>query len=227
MTNELTAPAAAHSDNPKLQAERKTFGIRMLHLADKLLARVWHHTIVLRRYPLPASGPAILVCNHTSGLDPLLIQAVVDRVVIWMMAKEYYDIKALTWVFRAIEAIPVERSGRDSGSLRAALRFLKQGRVLGVFPEGRIARTRELMPFQTGVAMMAIKTGVPVYPAYLDGTQRNKSMLGGILVPNRATLTFGPPVQFDRSSTDREALEAATQAIKDAVEALRHHPPRR
>jgi 1-acyl-sn-glycerol-3-phosphate acyltransferase len=198
--------------------------IKALHLADKLLARVWHHTIVLKRHQLPAEGPAILVCNHTSGLDPLLIQSVVERVVIWMMAKEYYDIKALTWVFKAIEAIPVDRGARDTASVRAALRHLADGRILGVFPEGRIERTRELMPFQTGVALMAIKTGVPVYPAFLDGSQRNKTMLGAFVWPNRATLAFGPPVEFDRSSTSRENLEEATARIKAAVAALRCGP---
>jgi 1-acyl-sn-glycerol-3-phosphate acyltransferase len=198
--------------------------IRLLHLADKLLARVWHHTIVLKRYPLPKTGAAILVCNHTSGLDPLLIQAVNRRVIIWMMAKEYYEIKALTWVFKMIEAIPVDRFARDTGSVRSALRHLKEGRILGVFPEGRIESTRELLPFQTGVALMAIRTGVPVYPAFLDGTQRNKSMLGGILWPNRATLAFGPPVEFDRSSTSKENLEEATHKIKMAIEALRQSP---
>jgi 1-acyl-sn-glycerol-3-phosphate acyltransferase len=195
--------------------------VRALHLADKVLARVWHHTVVLKRHPLPATGPAILVCNHTSGLDPLLIQSVVSRVVVWMMAKEYYDIKAMTWIFRAIDAIPVDRFTRDTASVRAALRQLQAGRVVGIFPEGRIERSRELMPFQTGVAMLAIKTGVQVYPAFLDGTQRNKTMLGSFLFPNRATLAFGPPVNFDRSSTSKESLDAATAAIQAAVEALR------
>jgi 1-acyl-sn-glycerol-3-phosphate acyltransferase len=219
-------PRDSRKHGPEVPHEQR-LGIRLLHLSCRILARVWHHTIVLKRDQLPTDGAAILVCNHTSGLDPLLIQSVVDRVIVWMMAKEYYEISALTWVFRMIEAIPVERDGRDSGSLRAALRHLKDGRILGVFPEGRIERTRELMEFQTGVALMAIKTGVPVYPAFLDGTQRNKSMLGGFLWPNRATLAFGPPVEFDRSSTDRDNLEAATEAIKAAVNALRGPHPRR
>jgi len=213
------------SESRKPRTEDR-LGIRLLHLADKLLARVWHHTIVRKRSPLPDKGPAILVCNHTSGLDPLLIQSVVPRVIVWMMAKEYYDIKALTWVFKMIEAIPVDRFARDAASVRAALRQLKDGRILGVFPEGRIERTRDLLPFQTGVALLAIRTGVTVYPAFLDGTQRNKSMLGGILWPNRATLAFGPPVEFDRSSTSRENLELATHKIKAAVQALRGPDPR-
>src|SRR4051812_49253295 len=189
-------------------------------LADRLVARVWHRTVVLQKPKLPPTGSAILVCNHTSGLDPFLLQSVLDRVVIWLMAKEYYDIKGMTWFFRAIHAIPVDRDGRDMASVRAGLRKLKEGRILGIFPEGRIEDSRELLPFQTGVAMMAIRTGVPVYPAYLDGTQRNKSMLGAFLLPNRATLSFGPAVEFDRSDTSREGLEAATAQIRAAVEAL-------
>lgn len=78
-----------------------------------------------------------------------------------------------------------------------------------------------MLPFQTGVALMAIKSGVPVYPTYLDGTQRNTSMLVGALGRNETTVAYGPPVDFDRSSTSRENLVAATEAIKSAMERLR------
>jgi 1-acyl-sn-glycerol-3-phosphate acyltransferase len=223
-TNAAPAPAARPAGRAKgavaVPAEER-LPVRALHLADKLLARVWHHTVVIRRHPLPPEGAAILVCNHTSGMDPFMIQSVCDRVIVWMMAKEYYEIKALTWAFRTIEAIPVDRFGRDSGSVRAALRALHDGRVLGVFPEGRIETSRELLPFQTGVALMAIKARVPVYPAFLEGSQRNKGMLESFLWPNRATLSFGPPVQFDRGSTSKENLDDATARIKAAVESLR------
>jgi 1-acyl-sn-glycerol-3-phosphate acyltransferase len=193
----------------------------LLAMADRFVARLWHRTVVVRRPQLPKHGPVILVCNHTSGLDPFILQAVLDRVVIWMMATEYYDIKAMTWFFRAIDAIPVDRDGRDMASVRAGLRALKEGRILGVFPEGRIETSQELLPFQTGVAMMAIRTGVPVYPAFLDGSQRNKTMVGAFLRPNRVTVAFGPEIKFDRNDTSREALEAATATIRDAVDSLR------
>jgi 1-acyl-sn-glycerol-3-phosphate acyltransferase len=229
----FTPPVNDESDRPPAPAKRRraaknvddhithSLTIRLLALGNRVLARLWHRTVVLRRPTLPKHGAAILVCNHTSGLDPFLLQSVLDRVVIWMMAKEYYDIKAMTWFFRAIEAIPVDRDGRDMASVRAGLRCLKQGRILGVFAEGRIETSRELLPFQTGVAMMAIRAGVPVFPAYLDGSQRNKNMLAAFLWPNRVTLAFGPPVQFDRTDPSREGLEAATARIREAVGALR------
>jgi 1-acyl-sn-glycerol-3-phosphate acyltransferase len=77
-----------------------------------------------------------------------------------------------------------------------------------------------LLPFQTGVALIAIKANVPVYPVYLDGTQRGKEMIPAFTKPNRATITFGPPVEFDRSLTTRAALVQATEKIRDAINIL-------
>jgi 1-acyl-sn-glycerol-3-phosphate acyltransferase len=186
-----------------------------------LFARIYHDLTITAPPRLPAKGAAILICNHTSGLDPLLLQSVCNRVVIWMMAKEYYDIRPLKPAFKLIEAIPVDRGSRDTAATRSALRALQDGRVLGIFPEGRIAPTGDLLPFQPGVALMAIKAKVPVYPAYLDGTQRGLEIVQALTCRNRATLRFGPEVKFDRSSTSRDGLEAATAQIQAAVAALR------
>jgi 1-acyl-sn-glycerol-3-phosphate acyltransferase len=198
--------------------------VRVLKRANEFYTRAFHRLEVLSPPRLPPTGPAILICNHTSGLDPFLIQSVVPRVVTWMMAKEFYDMPGMTWAFKAIGAIPVTRSGRDSAATRAAIRALHEGQVLGIFPEGRIERDRTLMPFQTGVALMAIKTTVPVYPAYLDGQQRNKEMLQAFLESNDATLAFGDPIEFDRTSTDKDALIEATRLIQSAVQSLMYKP---
>jgi 1-acyl-sn-glycerol-3-phosphate acyltransferase len=138
-----------------------------------------------------------------------------------MMAAEYYQIKSLSWLFKMVQAIPVDRSGRDLAATRAALRALAQGHILGIFPEGRIETDHDLLPFQTGVALMAIKTGVPVFPAYLDGTQRGKEMVEAVAGPNHAILRFGPAVDFDRHSTSKESLETATLQIRHAVGLLK------
>jgi 1-acyl-sn-glycerol-3-phosphate acyltransferase len=170
---------------------------------------------------MPARGAAILVCNHISGLDPFLLQSASPRLIIWMMAKEYYDIPSLNWFFRIIDAIPVLRSGRDMAAMRQAMRALHAGRILGVFPEGKIATDDDLLPFQTGVALLAIKCNVPVYTAYLEGTTRGQEMVPAMTRPNIIALRFGPQVVFDRPDTSKEALERATNAIREAIEALR------
>jgi 1-acyl-sn-glycerol-3-phosphate acyltransferase len=194
----------------------------MLHLTDILFTRVYHNLTVLAPQRIPREGPAILICNHISSIDPAFLQATVHhRLIIWMMAKEYMELPGMGWFFRTIGVIPVERSGRDTGPLRAALRELEAGHVLGIFPEGRISTTREMLPFQTGVALMAIKTGVPVLPAYIDGTQRGKEMLPAALSRNAASVTFGPEVEFDRDGgTSRQNLEQATAAMRASIERL-------
>jgi 1-acyl-sn-glycerol-3-phosphate acyltransferase len=202
-------------------------GVRLLGWVNLAFTRLYHTVTVRGKVCLPPSGPAIIASNHISGLDPALIQSCCDRLIIFMMAKEYYDLKGLTWLYKTVEAIPVERKGRDMAAMRAALRALEHGGVLGLFPEGRISTTRDLLPFQTGVALMAIRAGVPVYPVYVDGTQRGKEMVQAVAKPNRATLTFGPPVEFDRSSTSRENLEQATEKIRIAIKNLAQaRPPR-
>jgi 1-acyl-sn-glycerol-3-phosphate acyltransferase len=215
-----TVDRAHDASPPAVPIERRAI-IRIAQGINRLFARNYHDMSVLAPAELPRTGPAILVSNHVSGLDPLLIQSACSRLVIWMMAREYYDIRSIGWIFRMVGAIPVERSGRDTAATRAALRALNDGRVVGIFPEGRIETDHELLPFQTGVALLAIKTGVPVYPVYLDGTQRGKNMLSAVLHPHRVRIAFGPAVSFDRDSTSKPALEAATDAIKKAVLALR------
>jgi len=196
-------------------------GLRILTTLNECFCRYYHRLQVIGKWQLPETGPAILISNHISGLDPLLIQSVSQRIIIWMMAREYYEVKTTKWVFKLAESIPVERTGRDLASTRSAMRALEAGRIVGIFPEGRIETDDELLPFQTGVALMAIRTGVPVYPAYLDGTNRGKKMVAAVVIPNRVTLSLGPAIEFDRSSSDREALEAATAAIHEAVAKLK------
>jgi 1-acyl-sn-glycerol-3-phosphate acyltransferase len=201
--------------------------VRGGHMVARNFSTMYHDLKVLTPCPLPAKGGAILVCNHTSSLDPVLLQAAVPRVITWMMAKEYNGVWGVQWFLNAIEPILVERSGRDMAATRAALRALKDGKILGLFPEGRIERAHGLEEFQTGVALLALKSRAPVYPAFLDGTQRMKGMIEAFLRPNHVTLAFGPPVPLDYENDDgREGLDAATARIRDAVAALASIRPR-
>ncbi len=200
--------------------------MRALIAGNQLFTQVYHRLEIFGQWQIPDTGPAILVSNHISGLDPLIIQSVSPRVIVWMMAREYYNVKMTNWVFRLAESIPVERTGRDLASTRAAMRALDCGRILGIFPEGKIETGADLIPFQTGVAMMAIKTGVPVYPAYLDGTARGKNMFRAFLFSNRTRLSLGTRIKLDTKSTDKESLERATQKIFDGIAALKRESDR-
>ena len=217
----ISSPPVPPKPQPVAKRPEDRIPIQAMRAVDTVFARVYHSLQIVRPARLPRRGAGILVCNHVSSVDPLLLQsASPQRLIIWMMAKEYMHLPVLGRCFRTLGIIPVDRGGHDSASLRAALRALKDGRILGIFPEGRISTTDELLPFHTGAALMAIKAKVPVYPAYQDGTQRGQDMYAACLKRQRAAVAFGPPVAFDRSNTSRENLDAATAAITSAVAAL-------
>lgn len=194
--------------------------VRAGHRFVRAFTSCFHDLRLLTPCPIPAVGGAILVCNHTSSLDPVLLQASCPRVITWMMAKEYSRIPGVSRLLSPIEPILVERSGRDMAATRAALRALRDGKVIGIFPEGRIEPGRDLLEFQTGIALLALKAGVPVYPAFLEGTQRGKGMLGAFLSPNQVTLAYGPAIDLGDAGEGRESLEAVTERIRNAVAEL-------
>jgi len=187
---------------------------------NRFFTRAYHRIDVIGPCRLPKRGRAIVVCNHTSGLDPNLIQSCCGRLIVWMMAKEYGDVPLIGPLTKILGVIPVARNGRDSAPARAALRALESEQVLGIFPEGRIETSRELLPFQTGVALLAMKTDAPIVPAYLDGTQRGHEMVSAFFRPQRATIAFGEPIRLGRANGARPDLDAATEMIKAAILAL-------
>jgi 1-acyl-sn-glycerol-3-phosphate acyltransferase len=158
--------------------------------------------------PFPEFGPAIIVANHTSLLDAILIwhrhfaqfQKPRLRVIGFMIAKEFYDRRGVVhWVCKAMESIPVARHGRDMGPIREALTRLENGHLLGLFPEGRLnleSPDERLLPGGTGVAWLAIKSRAPVIPVFIHHAPRGESMPRCFLVRTHVTLTYGKPIDL-------------------------------
>ena len=199
--------------------EEERPSIQFLHRLVNAYISGYHKVDVISPCQLPAQGPGVLVCNHVSSLDPMLLQWACSRLIVWMMAKEYY-LPGTRWLFDVIRIIPVERSRRDVVATRAAMRALEQGHVLGIFPEGRLAEDRKIGQFQTGVAMMALRTGVGVYPASVEGTMRDQGMLEAFLFPQRAKIAFGGRVPLEAGDVSHPAIERATGRIQKAVSEL-------
>ncbi len=187
--------------------------LRLLYWAIQIYCRLWHRVRTEGPAPLPESGPAILISNHTCGIDHMLLQASSRRLLGFMIAREYYESPWLHGICSYIGCIPVNRNGRDHAAIRTALKALEQGRVLPIFPEGRIvpASGRRLEAMKPGSAYLAIRARVPVVPAYILGTPPTDEIADSLLTPSRARVIFGEPIDLSDLSP-RQAGNKVVQA---------------
>jgi 1-acyl-sn-glycerol-3-phosphate acyltransferase len=175
---------------------------------------------------VPGSGPVILVANHTAVYDPVCLQvACKHRFIRFLEAREYYDQVPLTMIYRALQVIPVNRTGNDTAGIRTAVRELSNNGCIGIFPEGRISDDCQVHEGRQGVALLALMTNAVVVPAYIQGTRPFSGMMKDFLQFNQVTLRFGPPIRFDDLAGrhgDRNARDIALQRIMDAIIALQN-----
>ncbi|MHC5540149.1 lysophospholipid acyltransferase family protein [Singulisphaera rosea] len=202
-------------------------GLRILSGLNKIYCRLWHQLELVNAAPLPERGPAILIANHTCGIDHMLLQSGCERVLGFLIAKEYYDFWLIRPICRWIGCIPVKRNGNDLSATRTALRALEEGRVVPMFPEGRILPKsgREIGEGKHGVAFLAMHSRVPIIPAYICGTPETNDIVKGLLTPSKARVVFGPPIDLSDipadASSDRATLTLITERLMGAIHALK------
>ena len=114
---------------------------------------------------LKVKGPAIFIANHLSMADPLLIALLSPRVVHFMAKKEIFQNPIGRWFFRSLFAFPINRKTADLASLRNAMEVLRQGKVFGIFPEGKRSITYDLDELEHGAAFWPCEAGRPWYPS--------------------------------------------------------------
>jgi len=183
-----------------------------------IVLHLYHRLRIDRRDPLPKKGAAIVIANHRSGIDPVALSVATCRRIHFLMAREYYETVGLRWLFRDLECIPVNRDGNDWGALKTALRYLKQGRVIGIFPQGGIRGPEEILDEgKGGVALMAAKTQTSLYPFFIAGSPHYDSMLRCFLTPSRTRITCGEPFRLnpvrDQKLSRAEQAELTQQVL--------------
>jgi 1-acyl-sn-glycerol-3-phosphate acyltransferase len=176
---------------------------------------------------IPEEGAALLVCNHVSFMDPLLILGSVRRPVRFVMYYKIYN-TPLRPLFRAAKAIPIAGAKEDPDLLRRAFEEvdaeLAAGNLVCIFPEGGITRDGDIMPFRPGVEKILAARAVPVVPMALRGLwgsvfSRRDSLLGRSRLPRRfrskIELVAGPAIAPDQASA--EVLEARVRELRGAL----------
>ena len=174
---------------------------------------------------LPEKGPFIVASNHVSYVDPVVVGVACNTSQLTFMAKrELFDMPILGPWIKSVGCIPVERDSGSSGPLKKAMRKLKGGGSIGIFPEGRRSPDGSLKKSEPGIGLLAAKSGVPIVPIYVFGTA--KVMPKGRKFPKPHTIKarIGKIVDIGESagsSGKREAYELIGEKVIDAIAALK------
>lgn len=166
---------------------------------------------------IPASGGAIIAANHISLWDPPVIGAACTRAIHFMAKEELFAISAFKWIITKLKAFPVRRGTADRTAIKHAISLLKNGEILGLFPEGTRSVTGELGKPEAGIAMIVVKAGVPIVPAAIIGT--NKVFKGGGIFP-QFIIKFGKPIIINEEKTDKEMMEKISNTIMQEISCL-------
>ncbi len=175
---------------------------------NRLFCR-YYHRLNDEMIALPEEGAAILVANHISGLDPVLMFAASRRKLRFLIATEQYHRFGLEWLFRAVGCIPVDRTGKPEKAFREALKALKNGDVIALFPHGKIHLDsdpqRHLKP---GAVRLAQLADCPIYPLRIEGICAQGGIFMPVLLRARARLT------------NREKLDCTEFSPRDCLHRL-------
>jgi len=164
---------------------------------------------------IPRQGSFILASNHISNLDPVVLGICSVRRLNFMAKIELFK-GALGFFLTNLGAFPVKRGESDFGAMREALRRLKEGRVILIFVEGTRRIGNEPSKAQAGVGFLAMKSGVPIVPVYVQGTDKVMAPGTKFFKRGQVSATFGEPFFV----SDAPTYEEASQRILDQIYAL-------
>jgi 1-acyl-sn-glycerol-3-phosphate acyltransferase len=167
---------------------------------------------------VPKTGGAILVSNHLNNADPCVIPGVFKRRIITMAKKEMFQWPVVSLMFRFIGAFPVDRQGADLAALREAQSVVNDGILLLMFPEGTRSKDRQLHAGFPGTALVAYRTGAPIIPIAITGTEDIKwpwLFLKPFIGTPRVSIRIGAP--FYPPKAERITSEAARTATEDIM----------
>ena len=157
----------------------------------------------------PKEGGVLLCANHINNLDPPTVGITAPRPVSFMAKKELFHIPILKHAIRNLHAFPVKRGLADRSALRQGIKILKNGQVLGLFPEGTRSKTGEVGKGLAGAGFFALKTDASVVPCAIIGPYRPFKKL---------KVVYGNPIDMTELRENKASAAEVTEVIMDAIQ---------
>ena len=233
-TTEARAARPAHCDTcakpgepidwqPGDPVPRRSLLWRALWVPCRILASVVFDFKAYGVPNVPRAGGVLLLTNHQSYLDPVLLAMHLGRPVSFLAKDDLFKVPGLSWLIRNLHAFPVKPNGRDAGPLKESIRLLRSGRVLNIFPEGERSFDGALLPVLPGAALVVRKAKVPVVPCVLDRTYRAWPRGRPLFGRSPVRVLYGEPMTL-HDLPSKEIVARVESALRGLMVELRGDP---
>jgi len=203
---------------------RWTLGYRFARRTVELLVRLWFRPRIVGRDNVPDAGPVVLAPVHRSFADFVFTAVLTDRKLFFMAKDSLWDSRLLTRILPAVGVFPVHREAADREAMARAREVLGQGQVLVMFPEGTRQQGPEVQPLLDGVAFLAARSGAPMVPIGIGGSDRSMPKGSKVPRPIRIDLVVGepvpPPARGEGGRVARSKVRETTAALHQAIQTV-------
>lgn len=176
---------------------------------------------VYGKHHIPRSGGVLIVANHESYLDPIVLAVQVRRPVSFLAKSELFHNRYFGWLIRNLNSFPVRQGTGDVGAMKETIRRLREGHMLIMYPEGSRSTDGELQPIAPGAALVLRRAPVTVIPAMIEGSFRAWPRWRRLFRTHQIAVLYGPPLQIDglKGQEISAEIDRTFHAMRDQLRA--------
>jgi 1-acyl-sn-glycerol-3-phosphate acyltransferase len=203
-TPQITPEIAAEqpSSAPERPPEVRYFWWNCVQVFSKIVGALMFELKVYGTEHMPPTGGVLLVSNHQSYLDPVLLGVWLKRPMSYLAKSELFKNRLFAKLIRSLGAFPLKQGKGDKAAIEETIRRLQEGHLLAVFAEGTRTEDGELQPIQRGVALVVRRANVPIIPVVLDGSFQAWPKGSKIFHPHPIAVMYGPALKIDGLKSD-------------------------
>ena len=183
----------------------------------RALARLYFGLRLEGTEHIPQLGPVVIVPNHQTYADPVLVTIPIRRRIYYMAWNRLFEVRGLNWMIRRLRAFPVEIESRDPRAAREAVRLLQAGEAVMIFPEGRRSLDGHVGHFKPGAFRLAVSLGVPILPVTIAGGHDSWPPGRRLPRPASMTITYHPLVYPGVGGDARDAARELADRTRTAI----------
>jgi 1-acyl-sn-glycerol-3-phosphate acyltransferase len=199
---------------------KPTLLFKSLQAFARIMTTLLFDLKVFGSHRVPLTGGVLLISNHQSYLDPVLLGVRLRRPLSYLAKSELFINPFFSWLIRQLGAFPIRQHSSDVGAMKETIARLQEGHVLTIFPEGTRTENGELSPIEPGVALVIRKAKVPVVPVVIIGAFEAWPLFRKWFRPAPIRMLYGQPM--DMSKMDRaQILKTIDQTFRAMIEQLR------